>query len=295
MPPCMSGASLAHLAEMRERGFTVIPGVVPADVVDAISENVMRAAERRSSNDARARGTLHLPSLLNYDQSLAPFLAQRAVLDVVEAHLGVGARMTFSTSQTNLPGCERGVWHADYPYNQSNMQRVVAPYPAGPDHSFGITTLWMMSEFKPGCGTLVVPFSHLQPVNPTIPGAVPACGESQLEPHPDEVSVAGAAGSVLMMDSRVWHAVPPWPAAEQYPDPVPRVSVAVRFSPWWMDVETLAPDGSERQRLLEATRRADADVSEGNFQAPVPFTIWESLPEDLKPLLWHRVAERPRF
>ena len=62
-----------------------------------------------------------------------------------------------------------------------------------------------------------------------------------------------------------------------------------------MDVETLAPDGSERQRLLEATRRADADVSEGNFQAPVPFTIWESLPEDLKPLLWHRVAERPRF
>ena len=201
--------------------------------------------------------------------------------------------MPLCTSQTNLPGCERGNWHADYPYNQSNMQRVEAPYAPGPDNSFGITTLWMLSEFLPGCGTLVVPYSHLQPINPTMPSC--DLHTRQFEQHPEEVSVTGLAGSVLMMDSRVWHAIPAWPSIGEYPDPKPRVSVAVRYSPWWMDVETLVPDSDERQRLLDETRKVDPDVNVGNFQPPMPREVWDRLPDELQPLLWHRVADRPRF
>lgn len=208
-PPNMSTASYRHLEELRSIGFTVIPGVIPAAEVSEVRQCVFRTAQEQSTRLAAAspeakttrdRGILHLPAMLNYDQSLAPYLARPAVLDVVQAHLGMGARITFTTSQTNLPGCERGNWHADYPYNQANMQRVAAPYAPGPDHSFGITTLWMLSEFLPGCGTLVVPYSHMQPINPTMP----ACDLHlrQFEPHPEELSVAGKAGSVLMMDSR---------------------------------------------------------------------------------------------
>lgn len=302
LPPSMSATSTQHLAELRSIGFTVIEGVIPPDEVKTVRARVFRTAQEQSARAAAAnpkakatrdKGILHLPAMLNYDQSLAPYLAQPAVLDVVQAHLGMGARITFTTSQTNLPGCKRGNWHADYPYNQSNMQRVEAPYAPGPDHSFGITTLWMLSEFLPGCGTLVVPYSHFQTVNPTMPEC--ELHEHQFEPHPEEISVVGKAGSVLMMDSRVWHAIPAWPSADDYPDPKPRVSVAVRFSPWWMDVETLVPNSAERRRLLEVTRKADPAVDAGNFQPAMPRQVWERLPEALRPLLWHRVADRPRF
>ena len=151
----MSDASARHLAQMRAVGFVVIEAAIPVDRVAAIRDSVFSCVQKQSelrvaaggvgSTAARTRdkGILHLPGMLNYDQSLAPYLAQPAVLDIVRAHLGAGARVTFTTCQTNLPGCERGEWHADYPYNQSNMQRIEAPYAPGPDHSFGITTLWM--------------------------------------------------------------------------------------------------------------------------------------------------------
>jgi ectoine hydroxylase-related dioxygenase (phytanoyl-CoA dioxygenase family) len=303
LPPNMSAAGSRHFAELRSIGFTVIDAVIPAAEVAAVRDCVFRTAQEHSAmmlaaaspeaKDTRDRGILHLPAMLNHDQSLAPYLARPAVFEVVQAHLGMGARITFTTSQTNLPGCKRGNWHADYPYNQSNMQRVEAPYMPGPGHSFGITTLWMLSEFRPGCGTLVVPYSHMQPINPTMP----ACSlhPHQFEPHPEEISVTGKAGSVLLMDSRVWHAIPPWPSASEYPNPEPRVGVAVRFSPWWMDVETLVPNSHERQRLLEETRKVDPAVNAGNTQPAMPREVWERLPDELRPLLWHRVADRPRF
>ena len=138
-----------------------------------------------------------------------------------------------------------------------------------------------------------MPKSHLQSINPTMPEC--EFNEHQYEPHPQEVSVTGKAGSVLLMDSRCWHAVPAWPDVSDYPNPSPRVSVAVRFSPWWMDVETLAPGGSERQRLLDVSRQVDPTVQAGGFQPPMPRTVWEQLPDELRPLLWHRVEDRPRF
>jgi hypothetical protein len=44
-----------------------------------------------------------------------------------------------------------------------------------------------------------------------------------------------------------------------------------------------------------AVQRAQPDVREGNTQPPLPKAVWDGLPADLQPLLWHRVAERPRF
>ena len=58
------------------------------------------------------------------------------------------------------------------PYNQSTFQRIPAPYAPGPAQCFGITTLWMLSDFNVASGgTLVVPGSFKEPVNPTMPSA----------------------------------------------------------------------------------------------------------------------------
>ena len=118
-------------------------------------------------------------------------------------------------------------------------------------------------------------------------------GVAQYEPHPEELQVTGDAGSVFVMDSRCWHAVPARPASTEGDDP--RVSVAVRYSPWHVSVDVLVPGGSERERLLAATQKADPEVGPGNTQPPLPREVWEGLPAELQPLLYHRVEDRPRF
>ena len=154
----LTGDAQRYHSELRDRGFTVIP-VIPPSEIRAVHDSVLGSVQAAPTTpDALERGVLHLPALLNYDQSLAPYLASSPLLDVIEAHLGPGARITFTTSQTNFTppgGVSRGEWHADWPYNQSNMQRVAAPYPPGPDHSFGITTLWMLSPFTEETGGTV--------------------------------------------------------------------------------------------------------------------------------------------
>ena len=156
----LTGDAQRYHSELRDRGFTVIP-VIPPSEIRAVHDSVLASVRAAPTTpDALERGVLHLPALLNYDQSLAPYLASSPLLDVIEAHLGPGARITFTTSQTNFTppgGVSRGEWHADWPYNQSNMQRVAAPYPPGPDHSFGITTLWMLSPFTEETGGTVRP------------------------------------------------------------------------------------------------------------------------------------------
>eukprot|EP01047_Picozoa_sp_COSAG01_P012118 COSAG01_NODE_539_length_15749_cov_21.448307_12_plen_127_part_00 len=89
---------------------------------------------------------------------------------------------------------------------------------------------------------------------------MPEVGVAQLLPHPAEVQVCGEAGSVLVMDSRCWHATPAREANQQRraerhesSGEQPRVAVAVRYSPWWMNVEPLVPGGAERKRLRLAT------------------------------------------
>ena len=170
----LTGDAHRYHSELRDRGFTVIP-VIPPSEIRAVHDSVLASVRAAPTTpDALERGVLHLPALLNYDQSLAPYLASSPLLGVIEAHLGPGARITFTTSQTNFTppgGVSRGEWHADWPYNQSNMQRVAAPYPPGPDHSFGITTLWMLSPFTEETGGTVRPTCKFS--RPNSNGAFP--------------------------------------------------------------------------------------------------------------------------
>ena len=89
-------------------------------------------------------------------------------------------------------------WHADWPFNQGNAGHVKAPYADFPMH---ITTLWMISAFSAeNGGTLIVPGSHRESNNPT--GDI---GVDQTAPYPGEINACGPAGSVLILDSRMWH------------------------------------------------------------------------------------------
>jgi ectoine hydroxylase-related dioxygenase (phytanoyl-CoA dioxygenase family) len=79
---------------------------------------------------------------------------------------------------------------------------------------------------------------------------------------------------VLVLDSRIWHAT----AANQTDQP--RVSVVVRYAPWWLNTRVLMPGSAERMRLTASGRTE-------NDQPALPAAVYENLPEMIKPLFAH--------
>ena len=128
-----------------------------------------------------------------------------------------------------------------------------------PNVTMGITALWMLSPFSAeNGGTWVVPRSHLDPRNPPemhdgIDPSAPIRGEIQLQ---------GDAGSVVLLDSRIWH------SGAMNPTDAPRVAVLTRFSPWWISLEF-----------------------GGRNQAVVPRDAFEKFPDAVKDLYRHRVEQ----
>jgi len=255
------------LARVAMDGFCVIEGAIPADDVSAVRESVERSTAEHGRKEARVRGIGHVPGFMRYNQSLAPYVADPRLMALIEGLLGPAARVSYVTATINHPGNRRGSWHADWPFNQKNAGRIPAPYPDAVMH---LTTLWMLSPFTDANGgTLLVPGSHRQPTNPTAD-----MGVSPDAVYPTEINATGSAGSVLVLDSRIWHAT----AANETDEP--RVSVVVRYAPWWLNTRVLMPGSAERMRLTASGRTE-------NDQPALPAAVYENLPEMIKPLFAH--------
>ncbi len=227
---------------------------------------------RLGENDV-PEGIGYVPGVINYDQSFAPYLSNKRLLALANDLLGDHVRISFTTATVNMPGNARGSWHSDWPFNQNNASHIPAPYPDAVVH---LTTLWMLSGFtKENGGTLVVPGSHLNNTNPT---AV-ASGIDPKEPFPTEMSVTGTAGSVLVMDSRLWHATAPNRTNK------PRTALAVRYAPWWLNLEVLRPESDERQRMVVEAGRSENQVPS------LPREVFWKMPVEVQPLYRHWVVD----
>ena len=258
------------LLHLKLDGWCVVEDIIPADQIEHVRQSV-EAAVAEHRNPAAPSGIGHLPGMINFDQSFAPFLADEKLLALVGAMLGHHPRISFTTGTINYPGNERGGWHADWPFNQNNAGHIPAPYP---DATVHLTTLWMLAPFtEENGGTLLVPGSHRSPNNPTGDNGV-----DPLAPYPTEVNACGPAGSVLVLDSRLWHATAPNRSHE------PRTSVVVRYAPWWLNVEVLRPGSDERRRLSGETGLKE------NAVPSLPASVFAELPAPVQPLFRHWVA-----
>ena len=259
------------LQHLKIDGWYVMEGVIPENEVDAVRESVERSTVvHRNPKAPDAIG--HVPGFIRYDQSIAPYLADRRMLALVEALLGPHARVSFTTGTINYPGNERGGWHGDWPFNQNNAGHIPTPYP---DATMHITTLWMLSPFtRENGGTLIVPGSHRSNNNPTGNNGV-----DPNVPYPTEMQATGPAGSVLVMDSRMWHATAPNRTDQ------PRTSVVVRYAPWWLNLDVLMDGSDERARIVD-----EAGGTENNVP-PIPPDVYDAFPNNVKPLFRHWVRE----
>ncbi len=258
-----------QLLRTQTEGWCVLDNIIPADRLDEIRDQVIAATNRHRNPDAPAN-IGHVSGFLKYDQSLAPYLTDRRLLGLVGALLGHHFRISFTTATINEPGNDRGGWHADWPFNQRNAGYVPAPYPDAVMH---LTTIWMLSSFTgENGGTLIVPGSHRASNNPTGGNGVPP-----EEPCSTELNVTGEAGSVLVMDSRLWHST----AANTSRDS--RVAVVVRYAPWWLNLNVLMPGTEDRRILVDETGRTE------NLVPALPRDVYDNLPSELKPLVSHWV------
>ena len=150
----------------------------------------------------------------------------------------------------NYPGNARGTLHSDWPFNQHNAGHMPAPYPDMVAH---FTTLWMLSPFSvENGGTIIVPGSHRMETNPSAE----SCSHDENMPYPTEIQATGDAGSVLVMDSRMWHA-----AGANRTDET-RVAMAIRFAPWWLNLNGLRP-GLRRAGQTDAGDRPQGERGRG--------------------------------
>lgn len=258
--------------QMQISGFCVVPDVIPFDACATIRDSVARTvASQRADYPGSPSNVGFTPSIINHDQSFADYLADDRLLPLIEEWLGHNIRISFTSAIINEPGNERGDWHADWPFNQKNAGHVPAPYP---DAMMHLTTLWMLSPFSAdNGGTLVLPGSHRHATNPTT-----GDGPDPQGAFPTEVHATGSAGSVLIMDSRLWHATAP------NRSPEPRVALAVRYAPWWLNLEVLRPESDERQRMCDETGRTD------NIVPSINRTVFDRLPSRVQPLYRHWLA-----
>jgi len=262
------------VVRLRQQGYCVLEGVIPGDLVDHIRRRVELVVQHHGTIDEASR-VGNRKGLIAYEQSFARHLSERRVLGPAEALFGPHVRISFTSAQISYPGCARGNLHADWPFNQGNAGHIPAPYADAVIH---LTTIWMLSRFSLETGaTAIVPGSHHSPNNPSGDNGV-----DPWRPCSGETRATGEPGSVLLFDSRLWHAVTPNTSDEA------RVGLVIRYAPWWLNLEILMPGSAERARMVAETGQTENEV------AAVPPEVYAALPDEVQPLYRHWVRPHPR-
>jgi ectoine hydroxylase-related dioxygenase (phytanoyl-CoA dioxygenase family) len=177
-----------HLGRIAEQGYTVIRGVLDADEVAALVEDLGRLEAELgttpSDNGFEGRATLRVYNLLRHGRMWQRIPTHPSVLPVVEGVLDDGCLVSSLSSVRIMPGETAQPIHAD-----DQLIPLSQPHPP-----VVCNTMWALTDFTDANGaTRLVPGSHRQD-KPVFGGAY--------ETVPAEMS----AGDVLVWHGSLWHA-----------------------------------------------------------------------------------------
>lgn len=275
----------AVVSEIREQGYSVVRNVIPDVELSAIGQE-LRAAQERRDTESRAEleqirsrghrvgaaGVGVLKQAINETQCFAPYVADPRLVGIVEAFFGDFVRISCTDCVVTHSGSERGPWHADWPYNSTNTTHVKAPYPDAVMH---LSTIWMITDFTADNGaTTLLPKSHLRDSNPVDGGMQGVNADGDLD---GQQRAIGSAGSVLVYDSRLWHAV----AANRSDDV--RIALVIRYAPWWLNLTPTMRGTPDNERMVQ-------EIGGKSYDAiPLKRDVFDRLPANVKPLYRHWV------
>ncbi|MEM7156845.1 MAG: phytanoyl-CoA dioxygenase family protein [Myxococcota bacterium] len=202
-----------HVAELREQGYTILPGVYSAEYVqrfraelERIYEEVGRPHLVFDGDKQLAPGiTLRLSGLtirkvLHYAPSLAEGYIHPDVAEVLLAALGDEMRMEMTSCMMSDAAREMHHWHM---HIGGLDEASPPPKEIVEREAIGrLTLLVYLNDIHPGAGQLLI-----YPRRLTDPTECPFRGLS--EPWEGQVALNCPAGTAVLTDERTWHASTP--------------------------------------------------------------------------------------
>ena len=179
-----------HLEQITLQGYTILENVLSdADLattrakIDGLLDIEIERFGREELLRIRELGTLRF--MMAEDKHFLTIMNQRPVMTIIEALLSPNCILHLQNGIVLFPAeqHQQAAWHQDY-----------RRWMGGLDVSFN--AFFMIDDFTTeNGGTLVVPGTHLSEERPS---------DDYL--NANKVQITGKAGSVLIFNSRVWHA-----------------------------------------------------------------------------------------
>jgi len=174
-------------SELEERGFVVLPGVVPARDVERLSSAYDAAVTAATGDDVRIGSTsTKVNDFVNRGAAFDDVYVYPPLLEACSRVIGRPFKLSSFHARTLRPGAHAQELHVDVP-------RDSADWPL-------LGFVLMVDGFRPDNGaTRCVPGSHRWSHTPEH-----AMSDARAV-HDAEVLACGAAGSLLVFNGSVWH------------------------------------------------------------------------------------------
>jgi hypothetical protein len=182
-----------HCRKLDEQGFTVLPGLMPEATRFAAArrmEELFAEEGDRAGWEFKSEPTARrLANLVDKGEIFVELIAHPVVQELVRHVIGPEYKLGSLNGRAASPNSEAG--------QPLHVDMGMLPDAQGP---CGCNTMWMLDAFTSENGPLrIVPGSHLSGRRPQEVLADPQ------SPHPDEVYVTGAAGTVAVVNTHTWH------------------------------------------------------------------------------------------
>lgn len=186
----LSGDEIQHLDE---RGYLPLPAVLSPEETRAVRERVRELmaeeGEEAGSEFGQERGAVRLANLVDKDPLFEICFTHPRVLAAMNHVLKGDFKLSSLNGRASVPGDGLQAFHADW---SSSVD---------PDDFQVCNSIWLLVDFTAENGaTRVVPGSHRW-------GKLPReVMENPWEKHAQEILLTGAAGTVVIFNSHLWHA-----------------------------------------------------------------------------------------
>lgn len=188
VPPRLTRSWDEAREDLQRAGYALVEGALDKEQLTALRRRVLEqaAAEQEIGRAAIGESSQRVWNLLNKGRVFHDLLLHPLIENFVPAQLGEHALLQGCVASIALPGNASSIMH----YDQICVQPAV-------DIQIGLNILWFLDDVSAdNGGTRVLPGSHLNDMAP-----------DDLFDTENTVAAEGPAGTALLLDSRVWHAV----------------------------------------------------------------------------------------
>ena len=192
-----------HLARIEADGYTIVADAIEPDLTVRLRDTVRRLFDRLDvrprGNRAEGFATRRLYNLVPRDPVFRELPVHHHVLPLVEELLEPECLLSGTTAMDIGPGEALQGLHAD-----DGLLRIGRPH-----RPMMATTIWALTDFTADNGaTRLVPGSHREPGHPDT--------DADSDDARRAIPVEMGAGSVLVMDSQLWHCGGPNTTADDW-------------------------------------------------------------------------------